>query len=136
MMTTAADRRRAQRAYFTRENRLQAVFSASGHGRLPRANVMDISADGLGISFGKGTWPEVRPGDRLTLVTVSDGSPLKFLKNIQVQVRWVLNHDHLQHIAAGGEFVTISLPMRVRILHYIASHAVRPNPGLPPGPSR
>jgi len=121
MNTATTDRRRSNRAYFSHDNRLQAIFAPFDHEelRLPAANIMDLSAEGLGIAFSKNHWPSIQEGDELVLVQVLEHTALHFIVKARIRVQWVLKHRLLDHNAAGGEFIALPLPVRIKILQYI-----------------
>lgn len=101
------ERRKHERLYLSTKDGIKGVFTHTGHRQDIEGHIMDISAGGVSLALKKEGDKGLSKGDLLVLKKV-DGTPyLRPMANIVMRIRWVLYHDHLNHIGCGCEFINI-----------------------------
>ncbi len=102
------EKRRDPRVFFANENVLSAGVQLN-HGNLSLAgDVLNLSVGGVQFSFKRQDSLHVIAGDKLTLQTLVGRDELAGLVGSAMEVRWVLDHEFLDHIAVGCEFVGLA----------------------------
>ena len=108
MNNSQAERRRFKRIFFPGENNIQARFSFLGNCDLiMNTMVLDLSETGLRLMLPKKESNGIRTGDILLLREITGHPHLHFMRNIKSEIRWVLNHEFLDHLGFGCEFVNL-----------------------------
>lgn len=119
------EKRRFERVYFKAEDGLRGIFSLpNNHEDILIANVMNLSKDGIGLVINKTEYISISPGDRLILNEVKGGSHLAFMRNIETEIKWILNHRSLEHIGLGCQLLNTSKEIRQNIGSYINSYII------------
>ncbi|MBN1141814.1 MAG: PilZ domain-containing protein [Deltaproteobacteria bacterium] len=120
MFDSGDDRRRFKRIFFPEQSKVQAFFSYQGNGsHLMSATVLNLSETGIGLTVRKKTSNGILAGDKLVLKEISSLPQLFALRDIISEIRWVLNHDFLDHIGFGCEFLNAPAAVKTQIRRFI-----------------
>ncbi len=114
------EKRHFERIFFPSGKLISGLFryeGKSGHGEVT-AMIMNISQDGMGITFARGKRPKIEKDSHMLLVKIEEPS-LCFMENTEVEVKWILNHESLGYIAAGCQFFNLSPETEKKIHTYI-----------------
>lgn len=124
MKPPTQDRRRSKRIFFSVKDRITAEFQLPPPRSEPlTGSIMDISPDGIGITLEKSAAPQLSQGDRLILKSVRNIRVLSFLQDLELEIRWLLDHRSLSHIGLGCQFIDISEETRERIRGFMETYA-------------
>lgn len=126
MNTKANERRLFERIFFSSDDGIIGTFSLPDPymGAAP-ATIMDISEDGMGITFLKKECPPFNKGERLVLKEINNMKSLNFLNNIEMEIRWVLSHRSLEHIALGCRLIDVSDETKAMLRKVISSWSIK-----------
>jgi len=109
MNDTFQNRRKYKRALFEFEDKVSGIFSIPGKSERPiTAAILNLSRGGIHITVDTKDESKIKPGNILILIQIKGPSPLQYLVNIDTEVKWVLDHEIMEHIGIGCEFVNIS----------------------------
>jgi c-di-GMP-binding flagellar brake protein YcgR len=82
-------------------------------------NIIDLSAGGLHFFLPRGSLKEICTGDHLTLREIKGTKDLDFISNVELEVKWVAEHQLLKHVGLGCKFFNISDEIRQKIDHFV-----------------
>ncbi len=115
-----SDRRRFPRAIFSVEDGITGVLSIPGiHEKALSARILNLSEGGLQFSLDEKDKMKIHKGDRIVLLQIKAPSTLKFLMNIDAEVKWVLSNDVLELAGAGCAFINLSAISREQIAGFV-----------------
>jgi len=122
-MTTkdaGAERRKFERAVFTLEDGVFGILSVPGiHDRSLQASIINISEGGIQFTLEPQNKNKIRAGDRVVVLQIKAPATLKFLVNIDAEVKWVLHPEMFEHAGAGCQFINISPTSREQIAAFV-----------------
>lgn len=117
------ERRQYERIFFSRENGLEAAFTLPDSQEVIfTATIMDLSVNGLGLSFEKGEY-EIDIGDHMRIGEIRNADELKDMVGTAVEIRWMRCYDALNHTLFGCEFSDIPDAVKEHIRDFIRSWA-------------
>jgi len=117
-----ADRRRFKRAIFTIEDNVVGILSIPGvHEKAFSTNILNISEGGLQFTLDKENKNKIRAGDRVVVLQIKAPTTLKFLMNIDAEIKWVLSNELLDDAGAGCQFINVSPTSREQISGFVDS---------------
>jgi hypothetical protein len=126
MFNENVDRRTHRRAYFSVRDNIMGNFTLYGETEVGfNASILNLSRGGLHFTLNKNQGILPVNGDRLRLVKIAGEAALDFELNIQLGIKWILEHESLTHTGYGCEFIHISQPGLDRISEFIDSKYVR-----------
>ena len=110
MTQKGREKRRYERIFFTREQCIAGVFAGVfGEFENPEARfeavVLNLSEGGLHFTRKRDGGKAIQPGDRLRLQSLQGPAPLNYAQGVEVEIKWVLDHEYLEHVGYGCEFV-------------------------------
>ncbi len=111
-MTSYAENRRYARIFFTREQRIEGYFSMPAEEGGLKVQVLNLSEGGLHFTQKREYKTDIEMGQRLTLTGLQGPDPLKFFQNVVVEIKWILDHEYLEHISYGCQFLDLPDEMR------------------------
>ena len=82
-------------------------------------NIIDLSAGGLHFFLLRGYFKEITTGDHLTLREIKGTKNLDFISNVELEIKWIADHQSLKHIGLGCEFLNISKEIRQQIDQFV-----------------
>jgi len=120
------ERRLFERVFFSSKDAIKGTFNLPDpYKGSAEATIMDISEDGMGVTFLKKDCPPFNNGDRIVLKGILNMDSLDFLKDIEMEIRWVLSHRSLEHIALGCRIIDISEEIRLNLKKVIGSWSIK-----------
>jgi c-di-GMP-binding flagellar brake protein YcgR len=121
-MNKNTERRRFKRIFFSIEDGIIGLITLPpSHNKVLLANIMDLGAEGMGITLDKSECPHLDKGQKLILKEVNNSDSLNLINNITLEIRWVLNHRSLKHIALGCQFVNPPQAVCNQVQHFMDS---------------
>lgn len=111
-MNNYAEKRTYERIFFSREQRVEGLLSLHGDGGGLKVIVLNLSEGGLQFIQKREHKTEIKKGDRLTLKGLVGPDPLNFMRDIELEIKWVLDHDFLAHLSYGCEFLEMPKDMQ------------------------
>ena len=116
------NRRLHRRAIFTFEDDIQGTFSIPVNGGKPiTTHVLNLSAGGAHFTISPRDEDRINQGIKLVLLQIKGPDPLQYLVNVDAEVKWVFNHEILEHTGAGCEFHNISESSHDQITSFVES---------------
>ena len=83
--------------------------------------IIDLSAGGLHFFLHRSSFKEISTGDHLILREIKGTNNLEFISNIEIEVKWIADHQALKHVGLGCEFLHISDEIRQQIDQFVDS---------------
>ncbi len=122
-MSNAPDnRRRYRRILFTIEDKINGTFSIPGGESRPiSVKILNLGEGGIHFVVNPKDNDKIKTGAKLILLQIEGPDPLRYLVNIDAEVKWVLNHDIMEHVGVGCEFLNISENSRLQIRSFVDS---------------
>ncbi|MEZ4600492.1 MAG: PilZ domain-containing protein [Syntrophotaleaceae bacterium] len=125
MATESVDRRKHGRAYFSIEDNIKGLFIFVRETEIFfSASILNVSRGGLHFSLNKEMRIFPKIGDKLRLVKLEGEAALDIELNIELEVQWILDHETLDHIGCGCEFIYVSKAGQDRLSDFIDSQYV------------
>lgn len=122
MSTSNEERRRFKRIFFPAEEDILARLEIPSLSDAPAtARIMDLSEEGLGISLIRDQYPAIGRGDYLVLKQIIRLEALDFLQDIRMEIKWILKHRSLDHVALGCQFDRPSQALRDKLIVFMES---------------
>ncbi len=116
------EKRRFKRAVFSIEDGIIGVFSSDDFTNdSMAASIMNLSAGGLQFILPRDTSPEIGAGDRLILREIKGTTGLRFVSNLELEVKWVMDLQIFEHIGIGCEFLNASDAIMDQIDRFVDS---------------
>ncbi len=116
------EKRRFQRAVFAIGDGVIGVFSTDGFTNdSMAASIMNLSAGGLQFILPRDTSPEIGTGDRLILREIKGTTGLRFVSNLELEVKWVMDLQIFEHVGIGCEFLNASDAIMDQIDRFVDS---------------
>jgi c-di-GMP-binding flagellar brake protein YcgR len=81
--------------------------------------IIDLSAGGLHFFLHRSSFKEISTGDHLILREIRGTNNLEFISNIEIEVKWIADHQALKHVGLGCEFLHISDEIRQQIDQFV-----------------
>ena len=102
------EKRRYPRIFFPTGQRVEAEIVHEASGQAMQVILLDISEGGMGLRLKRPADFTIAREDRILLKTIHGQPYLSSLKEIYMQVCWVLDDDFLDHIALGCQFLDLN----------------------------
>lgn len=116
----AIGRRRYKRVFYSVEDRMIGFFLLPDKEQeMLVAQIMNVSVGGLHFTIKRNEIFSLRIGDRLILTKVMGNSPLRIVSDIEIEIKWVLDHPMMKHVGFGCEFHQLPDNIRLHISHFI-----------------
>jgi c-di-GMP-binding flagellar brake protein YcgR len=81
--------------------------------------IIDLSAGGLHFFLHRSSFKEISTGDHLILKEIKGTKKLDLISNIELEVKWIADHQALKHVGFGCEFLHISEEIRQQIDQFV-----------------
>ena len=100
------ERRRFPRIFFSEKDEISAYIMIPNKPEiLIKANVMDLSEGGIFVTIRKETkLRDIIKGARLVLVEIRGPGSLMDIEEAEIEIKWVIYNQYLDHIGLGCEF--------------------------------
>ncbi len=116
------EKRRFQRAVFSIGDGVIGVFSSNGlKNDSIAASIANLSAGGLQFILPRDTSPEISTGDHFILREIRGTTDLRFVSNLELEVKWVMDLQIFEHIGIGCEFLNASDAIMDQIDRFVDS---------------
>lgn len=83
------------------------------------APIINLSAGGLNIALQQSARDKIKEGDTLALLNISGGTNLKFLININAEIRWIKALNSPGYVSVGCKFLNLAGPVRQQIIQFV-----------------
>jgi response regulator RpfG family c-di-GMP phosphodiesterase len=117
------NKRQFDRYIFSAQDQATGDFSFLKSKALISTKILNISKGGICIALQSREeirLPEI--GDRLVLVRVSSPEKLRFLLNIDLEVRWTLKHESLEQSGVGCQFIKIPQSSQKQLQNFLEAY--------------
>jgi c-di-GMP-binding flagellar brake protein YcgR len=118
-MKNTIENRRHARLFFSPADKVIAQLEISGQ-ELTEAMVLDISESGIGLSVKRDEEGIFEPGDRFIMAEIQGLAAIHFDFAIEVEVRWLLDHEYLGRVAFGCLFINMPKIIRSELRDFVA----------------
>lgn len=81
--------------------------------------IIDLSAGGLHFFLHRGSFKKICSGDHLILKKIKGTKNLAFISDLELEIKWVADHQSLKHVGLGCEFLHISDKVRQQIDQFV-----------------
>jgi hypothetical protein len=99
------ERRCYKRIFYSAEDRMIGFFVVPGNNqKVLEAHIMNVSVGGLHFTLKRNDMKSLKMGDRLILTKLMGNSPLRIASDIEIEIKWVLDHRLMKHVGFGCEF--------------------------------
>lgn len=105
------ERRRVKRFFFDDTDSIEASVATQGHNQTNfHARVLNLSQDGIFITVAPLNIPPdgFNAGTQLILRKITGTEPAVYIDDIRMEVRWLLQNQHLDHVGLGCKFLQMS----------------------------
>jgi len=116
------EERQFERVLFSLEENVVGVFNFLWNNKefiSFAASILNLSAGGLQFILRRDDDNGVRVGDRLLLQKIKGNEKLTFCANMELEIRWIIDVQYLEHIGVGCRFQNISDTLREKIGQFI-----------------
>jgi len=117
------NQRKYTRYSFSSAENINAFCHYSKDGELRPFHVANISKGGMGIITSKDIIKTITTRQILSLNHITGNRHLEFMKNLKLEVRWILNSKIMGNIGIGCGYNAISNSMAEQISDFIEIHA-------------
>ena len=119
------ERRSFKRHVFsTQDDALGFFESPDAANGLKSYRIADISSGGLRFFMDRKAEHLIGVGDTLVLKKIMGKLKVPFTTNIELKVKWVIDHDVFRHIAIGCQFMKISEADRISVDRFVQYEAM------------
>lgn len=120
---TRIERRRVSRFLFSSDHKINLTLEDRNKNIL-RADILNLSEEGLGLNFKINPNPALKPGDHFYILEIK-GLPLsEFLRSVEMEVKWILRYHPVRGARSGCEFIKKSEMLRKNIRKLIDEQIV------------
>jgi c-di-GMP-binding flagellar brake protein YcgR len=125
---TGSEKRKFKRIVFSAKDEVMGVFAFPGFvDDLGSYKIADISAGGLRFILPRDDAFQIAANDALLLREIKGKFQLEFVAGIEIKVKWVMDHEMLEHLMIGCEFVDISPTVQTQLAEFVESELARQN---------
>jgi hypothetical protein len=120
--TEGRERRRHKRVFYSAEDQMIGIFVLPGNARkVLEAHIMNVSVGGLHFTIKRNEMIPLKIGDRLTLTKLIGKSPLRIDSDIEIEIKWMLDHRLMKHVGIGCEYRQLPEKIRSQLSRFIES---------------
>ena len=109
--TIQEEKRRSTRIIFNERNRVQAVVALTEKQVLARqvpVSVLNMSEGGMQVSIERKKFQEMGQGDTVLLSRILGVQDLEALRDVPIQLIWIMDNEYLEHVLLGMSFSALS----------------------------
>ncbi|MGB5686776.1 MAG: PilZ domain-containing protein [Candidatus Electrothrix sp.] len=109
--TIQEEKRRYTRIIFNERNRVQAIIALphqQDSARQMPASVLNMSEGGLQASIERKKFQEMEQGDTVLLSRITGIQDLEALRDVPIQLIWIMDNEYLEHVLLGISFSVLS----------------------------
>ena len=128
-MENPESRRQYKRALFTIENDIQGIFSIPGSDIRPiSTHILNLGEGGAHFIIDSKDESHFQPGTKIVLIQIKGPDPLQYLVNVDAEVKWILDHNIMEYVGAGCQFLDISQSSRDQIKSFVEAWTEEESP--------
>ncbi|MCW5201334.1 PilZ domain-containing protein [Desulfobulbus sp. US1] len=109
--TIQEEKRRYTRVIFNERNRVQAVVALPEKQdpawQIPAA-VLNMSEGGMQVTIERKKFQEMQQGDTVLLSRITGIQDLESLRDVPIQLIWIMDNEYLEHVLLGMSFSALS----------------------------
>ncbi len=110
------ERRKFRRVFFTKEDKIAAYIVSPENNKLPvEAGVMNLSEEGICLSYEKSKTFKVKRGEILNLIQIIGTKPELSVDELKIEVRWIMDENYFDHDQIGCKILNPSNELREEI---------------------
>ena len=118
------ERRKFKRIVFSARDEVFGVFKLSGSpDQRVSYKIADISAGGLRFILPRGDDPTINIGDTISLCEITGKTKLELDGDIEMEVKWTMDHEMFQHIMVGCEFIHMTEVLKEQLEQFAESES-------------
>ncbi len=115
-----SERRKFKRIVFSATDEVMGMFTfPKVADDLISYKIADISAGGLRFILPRENDLKISTGDKFFLREIRGRTKLDFVADIELEVKWVMDHEMFEHIMIGCEFLNISEAVQTQIDQFV-----------------
>lgn len=103
------DKRQFVRVYFPMEMIVEGVVTLPGTQQDSITRVLNLSQNGLCFVLDNNNARNVKVSDSVRLKELTGLEPFALSREIDVEVKWFLDHESFDHVMFGGEFTDLTV---------------------------
>lgn len=116
------ERRVYKRIFYSAEDRMIGFFVVPGNKqKVLEAHIMNVSVGGLHFTINRNKTIPLKTGDRLILTKLTGNSNLRIVSDIEIEIKWVLDHRLMKHVGFGCEFINLPDMTLSQLSYFIES---------------
>ncbi|MCX5883809.1 MAG: PilZ domain-containing protein [Deltaproteobacteria bacterium] len=116
------ERRGCKRVFYSAEDQMTGLFFFPGNNQvLLEAQIINVSLSGLHFTINRNKMMPLKMGDRLILKKLFGNSPLRTDSDVEIEIKWVLDHKSMKHVGFGCEFQNLPDMIRSELSSFIES---------------
>ena len=109
MANQTQERRKHKRAFFTLEDRIPITVIKRGlHAKTIAGTLLDVSEGGIGFMAKRHEISGLEVGNRLNVFCACLPSPACGIKDVEVEIKYIIDFDQFAQVSVGCRFVKIS----------------------------
>ncbi len=101
------DKRQHKRYIFPNDENMTIKVCLAGKSGPVEARLLNVSVGGMGIAAIKGHLDGIEEDSELLIESLTGIPQLQSLREVQLKVRWVLDHLPFDNLGIGCEFVNL-----------------------------
>ncbi len=122
-----SERRKFKRIVFSAKDEVMGAFTIPGRSDLVPYKIADISVGGLRFILPRDDVLKVSIGDTFFLHQIKGRTQLEFSSDIELEVKWTMDHEIFQHIMIGCEFVRMNQVVHKQVEKFAESELAQYN---------
>ncbi len=123
-----SERRKFKRIVISATDEVMGAFKFTGlPDKLVSYKIADVSAGGLRFILPRDDDLQISTHDTLFLREIKGKSQLEFVVGIELEVKWVMDHEMFAHLMIGCEFLNTSESVQKQIDQFVESELSRQN---------
>ena len=100
------ERRMHTRAFFTFQHNIPVTISTRTASSI-KGTILNISQGGLGFVVKRHEVPDLKIKDKITVDDLTLPEPVNQLKDVETQIKFIIDHDTYARISIGCQFLSI-----------------------------
>lgn len=110
--------RKFKRIPFSASKKIEAVCTSIDN-NLMNMHIANLSEGGVGLIAKKEMIKGIKVNDVLILNQIVGTCDLEFIKNIKIEVRWLLGANSMENVGIGCRFMHVSNTLKEKIIFFM-----------------
>ena len=117
-----SERRKFNRIVFSAKDEVMGAFKFSGLAdKMIPYKIADIGVGGLRFILPRDDDLKVSIGDTFVLHEIKGKNKLEFTADIELEIKWTMDHEIFEHIMIGCEFIHMTEAVQKQIDQFVES---------------